>query len=220
MISVNEVLEILVRFWDGLRASQTNMLQSLGYWNYALLAILVTIEGPIVTLVGAAAAAAGPLKPELVFISAMTGNLLADVLWYTLGYFGRLEWVVNYGGWLGVRQKHIDVLRIGVTRHVRKILLIAKLTLSFVIPALVATGLARVPWRRWFPILFIAETFWTGLLVIFGVYATESIRQIDQSIHKFALISSMVILFIAFVWVLRRQLSFPGVDEPEHPEQT
>lgn len=216
---MNQATELIARFWEGLRAGQFDILQQLGYWNYVFLAVLVTIEGPIVTLVGAAAAAAGILRPGLVFAAAMVGNITADLLWYTLGYFGRLEWITRYGGWFGVRQTHIDALRVGVTRHVRRILLIAKLTLSFVIPALVAAGLARVPWRRWFPVLFIAETFWTGLLVILGVYATESIQQIEHSLHQFAIVSSVVILLILAILILRRQLDFPGIDEPQHNEQ-
>ena len=41
----------------------------LGYWNYVLLAILVAVEGPIATLLGAVAASAGLMRPILVFFS-------------------------------------------------------------------------------------------------------------------------------------------------------
>ena len=46
----------------------------LGIWNYVLLAFLVAVEGPIVTLGGAVAASVGVMNPVLVFIAAAAGN--------------------------------------------------------------------------------------------------------------------------------------------------
>ena len=209
---MNDATDLLTTFWEGLRTNQLALLQQLGYWNYVLLALLVSIEGPIVTLAGAAAAAAGVLQPELVFAAAMAGNLTADVLWYSLGYLGRIEWILRFGGWFGVRRAHVEKLRRVITRNVRRILLVAKLTLSFVIPALLAAGLARVPWRRWFPVLFIAETAWTGLLVVLGLYVSESIQQVEQSIHQLALVSSALILLLLLLWGLRRLLDVPEIE--------
>ena len=65
------------------------------------MALLVVVEGPFATLLGAAAASAGWMRPGLVLIAAAVGNLTADSLWYTLGYAGKLEWVLRFGRRLG-----------------------------------------------------------------------------------------------------------------------
>lgn len=218
---MNEAIDVIADVWTGLQASQFDVLQRLGFWNYVVLALLVCVEGPIVTLLGAAAAATGMLQLKLVFAAAMVGNVAADVLWYLLGYLGRVEWAVRYGKWFGVRREHVTRLQRGITRHAWKILVIAKLSLSLVIPALVAVGLARVPWRRWFPVLVIAESIWTGTLVLLGFYATESIRQIERGVHQVALVSSAAILVLLLVWTLRRQLDFLEVEaSTEHDTHT
>lgn len=89
---------------------QFQFTQDLGLWAYLLMAILVMVEGPIVTLAGAVAASSGFMRPELVFVSAAAGNLIADTLWYTLGYLGKMEWLHRYGSWFGVREEFIHRL--------------------------------------------------------------------------------------------------------------
>ena len=65
----------------------------LGVWSYVLLALLVATEGPVSTLLGAAAAAAGILDIRFVFLAAFLGNVLGDCLWYwSLKSLGRLSW--------------------------------------------------------------------------------------------------------------------------------
>ncbi|HEX7976175.1 MAG TPA: VTT domain-containing protein, partial [Anaerolineales bacterium] len=166
---------------------RSNQIPDLGVWNYVLLAVFVAIEGPIATLIGAAAASAGILRPALVFIAASIGNLTADSLWYSLGYAGKIEWILHYGRWLGVRGHHLERLKTAMHDHAPQILFLAKISSAFIIPSLIAAGLARVPWRRWFPMVFGGEMLWTGTLVLAGYYATEAIKKIEKGIEYVAL---------------------------------
>src|SRR5689334_15805869 len=89
----------------------------LGYWTYVLLALLVAVEGPIATLLGAAAASAGLMRPIPVFVAAMSGNLVADSLWYGLGYAGKIEWVSRFGQRMGIDKRHLDRLARNLQEH-------------------------------------------------------------------------------------------------------
>jgi membrane protein DedA with SNARE-associated domain len=184
---------------------QNGQLPQLGWWSYLLLAVLVAVEGPLATLLGAAAASAGLMRPYLVFAASAAGNLTADSLWYTLGYAGRIEWILRYGRRLGVRRSHLDRLKSEMHKHGTKILLFAKLTSGFIIPSLIAAGLARIPWRRWFPVILSAEMVWTGSLVVIGYYATEGIKQIEKGISYIALAASAAFLLVV-IWGVRRTL--------------
>ncbi len=178
----------------------------LGVWNYVLLAFLVAVEGPIVTLGGAVAASAGVMDPVLVFIAAATGNLTSDMLWYSLGYVGKTSWLVRHGRWFGLRERHVQRLERGMHDHARKILIVAKLTLSLTIPTLVAAGMARVPWRRWFPAVFAAEMVWTGGLVLAGFYFTESIKRLEQGLQYVAIAGTIIFVVGIVIWLLRHNL--------------
>jgi membrane protein DedA with SNARE-associated domain len=177
--------------------------QDLGLWAYFLLALLVMVEGPVATLAGAVAASAGLMKPVWVFFSAATANLASDILWYTLGYLGKMEWLRRYGGYFGLREQYVHRLNRDIQAHAAKLLFVAKITLGFSIPTLVATGMARVPIRRWILILVIGETLWTGSLVILGYHFGQYITRLERGVEIVALIGALIFLFLLFFYLSR-----------------
>ena len=191
-------------------AMRDGYLPQLGLWTYLGLAFLVAIEGPVATLLGAAAASAGLMRPLLVFITAAVGNLTADTLWYTLGYAGKLEWVLRFGRRLGLQPDFLERLEQGMHEHAAKILFVAKLTVSFMIPSLIAAGLVKVPWRRWFPALFAGEMLWTGSLILIGYYATEAIKRVEQGVEYFIL--GLSVVFVLFILLIGRRILRKGLN--------
>ena len=175
--------------------------QQLGVWAYLVIAVLVMVEGPIATLVGAVAASAGYLHPVGVFISASTGNLTADSLWYLLGYLGNIEWITKYGRYVGIKPEQVNRLKEEIRQHVLRIIFIAKITLGFVIPVLIATGVARVPLRRWFHVLITAEFIWTGGLVFAGYHFGHYVRTLERGLQFFALGSALVFLILTLRFI-------------------
>lgn len=190
---------------DGLvHTLRSGGLPQLGYWTYIILGILVLVEGPIATLLGAAAASAGLMRPWGVFLAASLGNLTADTLWYSLGYLGNTKWITQLGGRFGVRESLIKHLEAQMIKHATRVLFLAKLTLSFVIPSLVAAGMLRIPMKRWFPALILAETLWTGSLVLIGYYTTEAIKRVEQWVEYAAL--GISVIFVTLVILEGRRL--------------
>ncbi len=178
---------------------RSGQLPELGFWTYIILGFLVLVEGPIATLLGAAAASAGLMRPLGVFAAAAIGNLTADTLWYTLGYLGRADWIRQFGQRFGARESLVKHLEQQMIAHATRVLFLAKLTLSFVIPSLIAAGLLRIPWRRWFPALIVAETLWTGSLVLIGFYTTEAIKRVQQWVQYAALTASLIFVIIVIL---------------------
>ncbi len=176
---------------------------ALGDWKYLILGLLVAVEGPFATLLAAAAAAGGLMRLDGVFIAASLGNLSADTLWYSLGYLGKIEWLLRPGRFFGFQKKDLQQLEKKIHQHAPKILFIAKITSSLIIPSLVAAGIARVPWKRWFPFVATGEVIWTGSLVLLGYYAGESIGLIQKDLQIFVVISAVVILSV-LIWMARR----------------
>jgi membrane protein DedA with SNARE-associated domain len=193
--------ELVQTFYLALKSGQ---LPQMGIWTYFILASLVAVEGPVATLLGAAGASAGLMRLGWVFIAAAVGNLTADILWYTLGRVGKIETLLRFGQKLGVRRESLDRLEAGMHKHAARILLIAKLTISFVIPSLIAAGLVKAPWRRWFPAIFIGEMIWTGTLTLIGFYATELIKRVEKGVEYLAVGGGFI--FIIFLIILGQRL--------------
>ena len=173
-------------------------------WVYILLAILVAIEGPFATLAGAVAASTGYLNPILVFVFAGIGNLAADILWYSLGYFGKTEWLSRHLGRLGIKESSLARLQKDIHAHIHKILFVAKLTFGFVVPTLVAAGLARVPLRRWLGVLFTAECLWTGSLVLMGYYFGYLVQRIESDLRWVSLGGILLVIGLIIYYFLAR----------------
>ena len=180
-------------------------LASWGLWSYLLLAFLVAIEGPIATLLGAAAASIGLMHPGFVFVAASTGNLTSDTLWYTLGYLGKIEWIKRFGQRLRISMEKLERLEKMLCDHAPIILFFSKLTVSPMIPALIATGLIKYPWRRWFPYVFAGEMIWTGSLVLIGFFGVQAIKKVQLGIEHIILASS-IIFIVVILWLGRRYL--------------
>ncbi|HEY5158782.1 MAG TPA: VTT domain-containing protein [Anaerolineales bacterium] len=198
---MSHFLGLFQSFFISLKNGQ---LPQLGIWTYFLLVFLVAVEGPFATLLGAAAASAGLMRLGWVFIAASTGNLTADSLWYTLGYIGKIEIILRIGQKLGISRELLERLQRGLREHTTRILFIAKLTVSFVIPSLIAAGLVKAPWRRWFPAIFAGELIWTGSLILLGFYTTEAIKRVEKGVEYLAL--SGGILFVIFLIFMGRRL--------------
>lgn len=174
-------------------------------WAYFLLALLVIIEGPVATLVAAVTTSTGYLSPVAVFFSAATGNLLSDIIWYYLGYLGKMDTLEKLGKFVGLKYSQVEKLEQTIQHDAPKLLLIAKLTLSFSIPVLVATGMARIPVRRWLPILLFGETLWTGTLVILGVYLGKYLTSLRLGLQIFMLISALIFLAIVIRMLFQKR---------------
>ena len=204
-------------FLDMLESTQ---LPEFGLWKYIFLAGLVAIEGPVATLLGAAAAAIGVMQLKFVFVSASLGNLTADTLWYGLGYAGKQEWLFQIGRWLGLRRRDFLHLRERMHQYAPKILLVAKITSGLIIPSLVTAGLVRVPWRKWFPSVAIGELLWTGTLVVIGYHAAHLITHVEKDIQAFVFGSTFLFLLV-LVFLIRRFLqrrTSPYRSEPQQGE--
>jgi membrane protein DedA with SNARE-associated domain len=176
-----------------------------GGWPYVFIAILVALEGPITTLAAAVTASTGYLNPIEIFVAAAIGNLIADTLWYSLGYLGKIEWLQRYGGWLGLKEGSLAGLQEDIHAHIHKILFVAKLTLGLVIPTLIAAGLARVPFKRWFGVLFAAECLWTGGLVLTGYYFGYLAQRIETDLRYLSVGGAVLAIALAIYYLGRHR---------------
>lgn len=194
-------MEVIQGFWEAIR---TGTLPDLGNWSYVLIAVLVFMEGPSVTLVAGTMAATGILRADLVFLAAATGNFLADQFWYWLGRFGGQRGFLFRFGWFRNHKKEIEQLEAGVQDHGAKMYLMAKVSMGLLtIPTLVAGGLMRVAWWRLVLVSLLIEPIWSGFLVFAGYRLGEHITRMERGLQIAALIGGIVIL-LAFLWFYRR----------------
>ncbi|MCA9997192.1 MAG: VTT domain-containing protein [Anaerolineales bacterium] len=164
------MIDLLHLFAEQLQQGQ---FVDLGFWNYPLLGVLIVLQEPVFTLLGGRAAAAGVMNPVGVCLTAVTFNLTIDLLSYFIGstrIFGRRRWRIGPS-----RRAIIRMHRIMRT-HAIKALLVSQFSPGLAIPALVAAGMSQVPWRRWLPIVAVAEAVRTVTYVYIGYNALHKVN--------------------------------------------
>ena len=199
----------MAEIFDTIRESWTLLhgfeLPTLGIWSYIFIAMLVATEGPLTTLIGAAAAAAGYLDIRLVFTAAFVGNITGDFLWYGIGATSRrgTTWLLTRcPGMTCSRLAHLDDK---MRDHATSAVLLSKVTFGLIIPTLIAAGRAHVSVRKLFPAVLVAETLWTLLIVTLGFYGAGAIGNIGAGLRLFGIATAIALLAVSTWFVLRKR---------------
>ncbi len=131
----------------------------------------------------------------------IAGNLGADAFWYSVGFTSKVTWIDR---WFGRRRELVQVLQREMQQHALKILLLAKLSVGMAVPAVLAAGLAQVPWRKWFPIVVTGEVIWTGTLLLIGYYAAETMIGAERAVLIFGILISVGLFALMALYVPRK----------------
>src|SRR5512140_1915224 len=95
--------------------------------GYLLMFVIMVVEGPVITAAAAFASALGYFNLYLVFLLSILGNLVPDVIYYAIGYWGRKRLVNKYGHYLGLSDTRILHLENLSEKHAGKALTLIKL---------------------------------------------------------------------------------------------
>jgi membrane-associated protein len=194
--------ELLHQFWMSL-SSGVLPTQPI-YLTYLLIALLVAVEGPITTLLAAALAGTGVLDPMLVVGSAMLGAISADSAWYWLGRAGHFDSLAHRLPRLRRFDASIIRLEQVIQRHGLQFLFIAKLVLwSVTIPALIATGMARIRWYKLLVVVTLSELIWTGGLVLLSDTLGAHLPQFQTGM-QLAVVGGIGLMMLATPFVVSR----------------
>jgi len=173
---------------------------------YLLVGLAATLEGPITLMATGVLASSGLLLPLPAILSVVAGNLAADMGWYGLGRLGKLEWLTRLGPKFTGLQTQAQSLEIQVQKYAPRLLMLSKLTVGLPIPTLIATGLSRVPVRRWVFFLILGEMIKSTVLVGAGYLFASAIQQASTGVQVF-LWGITVIMLISITVFMKRKTS-------------
>ncbi len=171
--------------------------------GYPLMFVLMLVEGPVITAAGAFAAKLGYFRLSIVFSISIAGNLLPDILYYALGYWGRAKFVDRFGKYFKLDRGKIIKLESLMRDHAGKTLLVVKLLPFMAVPGLMVAGLTRMPLRKYIT-LSLAIILPTSLLfLLIGYYTGEAydglVARINNALYLLAGVM-VVFIIISYTW--------------------
>ncbi len=116
--------------------------------GYLLFFLTAVLEGPLVTAAAGVAAALGYLSLPLVIVISIFGDLVADTVYYAIGYWGGKRFIVRYGSWFGLTPERVKKFESLLHRHLGKTLIFFKLSPIIPVPGILMVGTSRAPLDR------------------------------------------------------------------------
>lgn len=113
--------------------------------GYFVMFIAMLFEGPIITAAAAFGVALGYFNIEIVFILSILGDVVADLVYYAIGYFSRATVIEKFGHRFGLSRERMKKLEHLLHTHPTKTLLFIKLAPVLPTPGLMIVGMVKMP---------------------------------------------------------------------------
>ena len=173
---------------------------------YLAMGLASLLDGLMCSFSGSITVSGLLLQPIPVFVTIVSGNLLADMGWYNLGRFVQLERLKRFGKRLKINLEIVDDLALEIQNHAPRILFLAKLTVGLPVPSLIATGLSKVPIRRWIGMLVLAEVIRTATFVTLLFLYASAIGQASGEMQAILMTMTVFVVISGMIWWKRRKL--------------
>lgn len=146
----------------------------LAHWmiahGYVIMFVVMLIEGPIVTAAATFMYTQGYFSLAAIFALSLLGDIVADTIYYIIGYWGRITVVERYGHWIGLSESRLHHMEHLMSQHAGKTLLALKLTPFLPTPGLMLVGATRMPLMRFITICLLIIIPKSLLFMLVGYY--------------------------------------------------
>lgn len=174
-----------------------------GYW---VMFVATFFEGPLVTIAASFASALSVFNVWAVLAVAVAGDFSADLLYYYIGYYGRIKFLEKYGGKIGVTAKRAQKMDKLVHEHFGKTLLIAKLAPLIPGPIVIVFGTSKIPPRKFISTVLTIIISKTAFYVAVG-YFFGQLFSTNKYLRHPNIITLAILLFGAAVYYLYKWTS-------------
>jgi membrane protein DedA with SNARE-associated domain len=183
-------------------------------YTYPVLLLLVLLEslgiplpGEIALVTSAAYAANGHISIYVVILLAAIGATVGGVLGYAIGIKGGLLLVTRYGGYVGVRQSHIDRAHAFFERYGARTILFGRFIALLRTWAAVIAGAACMSFPKFVAYNTIGSILWAIAFGLLGYYFGRDLPLLESWIShaSFAVLAAVAIGVVGLLIVKRRR---------------
>lgn len=150
--------------------SFSSLLASFIAHGYILMFLMMCLEGPLATAVGAFAVALGYFNLYAVIALSILGDIVPDTILYYIGYFSREKVIEKYGHRFGLTFVRMDKIENLIKNHAIKTVTAMKFTPLLPFFGFMLVGTARFSFSRFLTICFTSTLVKTATFMIIGYY--------------------------------------------------
>jgi len=172
------------------------ILQYILAYKYLILLPLSIIEGPIVIVLCGFLVTTKVLNPWIVLPLFIVGDIIGDAILY---------WVGRKGGrtlrFFRVKEKTLEEAKKYFETNHKKALIMSKLIHGLGFTGLVAAGVLRVPYKKYFTFCGTVSAVQSTVLLVLGILFGSAYMKIAKYFDYYAATGSAIIV-VAIIWFL------------------
>ncbi len=188
----------------------TRLLQT---YTYPVLVLLVMLEslgvplpGEIALVTAAAYASLGHISIYIVIILGAAGAIVGGVLGYWIGIKGGLPLLVHYGGYVGVRQSHIDRAHAFFEKNGAKTILFGRFIAILRTWAAIIAGTACMSFTKFVTYNTLSSVIWAIVFGWLGYYFGRDLPLLETYISRVSIVILIVLVIgIAALFIWKRR---------------
>ncbi len=175
------------------------IVQFLEITKYPLFFLGSYVEGTVVMLTGGVLLRIGAVQFWPLYLSLMAGDVLSDIMWYFIGYFGARRFFLRWGFIINATPAVIEKLERRFQKYHLWILAISKLTMGFGLAAaiLATAGMLRVSFTRYLTINVVGSFVWVAAVITVGYYFGNILQIVPQQLQLAFVLAMIAAFFIA-----------------------
>ena len=175
-------------------------------YKYPALVVLSFFEGPYMMMLSGLLLKLGVVALVPVYIALSIGDLLADTVWYYVGYHFGNRFVHRFGKFFDVDAERIESAKELFSRHRKKILLGSKVTAGFglSLATLITAGIVRAPFWEYLALNFFGQLVWTTVMLSVGYFFGNLYIAIDNVLGKIFIVGAAVLVLYLLLRIARR----------------
>lgn len=185
--------------------SDPQVLHYIKTFGYPSLFLIMVIEGPIITIIGAFLASLGFFNIWIIFSLSFLGDIIGDVILYALGYFGGSKILSRAEKFLKINFKTMDKLRQLFILHSKKTIFYVKSTTGLCWIIFILAGTLKMDFKTFLHASFWGGIIWSSLLVVSGFFFGYAFEKINIYLKYAGIIIPMLATIFIFSIILYKK---------------
>jgi membrane protein DedA with SNARE-associated domain len=185
--------------------SDPQVLQYIKTFGYPSLFLIMVVEGPIVTVIGAFLASLGFFNVWLIFSLSLLGDIAGDIILYAMGYLGGSKILLHAEKLLKINFVTMEKLRRLFTLHGKRTIFYVKSTTGLCWITFILAGTLKMDFKTFLRASFLGGMVWSGVLVLSGYFFGYAFERIDAYLEYAGIIIFLIVSIFLFFMILYKK---------------
>ncbi len=171
------------------------------YLVYGVIILVSFFEGPILAVLCGFLIHLDLLPLVPIYITLMIGDLIGDVVWYSIGRMFGHSFTRKFGKYFSITEEGVTRVTKIFQKHTSRILIISKITMGFgfAIVTLFTAGMSKIPFNQYISLNIAGQVIWTGILLFLGYFFGNLYEQLDGIFAKISVVALIVLISIGLI---------------------